>query len=152
MSSLNQAVYCILDNLLLLNQIGMVKLQKPEKYTELSNKFWLTSTILYLARDIYEISVQIDINRKDDVNAKYKKQIKPMSNLYLLNILNSLYLLFKTHPSLVLDTVKNICELPLPMTSLSFIELSPGVQSGLGLISSVISLMAVWDAKYKLTP
>ena len=51
-SNLNQCCYLLLDNVLWLNTLGVVRLV-PERQRELSqwsNKFWLFSTVLSVAR------------------------------------------------------------------------------------------------------
>lgn len=53
---INQACYLLMDNLLWLNSIGIINLNKKStKINEWSNKFWLFSSILYLARDLHDL-------------------------------------------------------------------------------------------------
>ncbi len=172
--NINQALYLLLDNMLWLNSIGLVDLKKKEVLlNKWSNKFWLFSSILYLARDIHDL---IGLVQKEE-SLKSKKY--DSTNRYILNetsgaytsnlnsntsslstkrllvqILNVLHLIVRNkrnHP-LLLDTLKNIFDIFLPLANLKFVNLTPGMQGLCGLISSLISILVVWDSKYKLTP
>lgn len=173
-SSINQACYLIMDNLLWLNSIGIVDMKKrADKLNEWSNKFWLYSTILYLARDFHDYltlihstdesgdSGKFDPTRKyklDEVSGAYKSSgsatVRQRNKSFLKMILRKLriILLNRKNLPLLLDTIKNISDLFLPLSSLNFVNLSPGMQGICGIISSLISLLIVWDSKYKLTP
>ena len=62
-TSLNQACYLFFDNLLLLENMGFFKLKNSSKFNEWCTKFWLMTSILSLARDLYDIINQIESNR-----------------------------------------------------------------------------------------
>ena len=161
---INQTGYLILDNLAWLHQIGVIKLKKYEKINECSNKFWLASSIFYVARDLYEIlnEIETNIDKKRQAQSKrlpsfsneHKKCNKKLqaAKRVLYVLLSHLRLLFINNPNLMLDTIKNVTDLFLPLASLNYIKLSPGTQGALGLVSSLISLLTVWDSKYKLNP
>jgi peroxin-11B len=171
-SSLNQACYLAMDNMLWLHSMGILDLkQKAPKISEWSNKFWLFSTILYLARDFHDLLTLIQNNDEED---KLKRGFDPTSR-YRLDHVSGAYkssnlttdrrqclvkfllkiriiLMNRKNRPLVLDTIKNLTDLFLPLSSLNYVKISPGVQGICGVISSLISLLIVWDSKYKLTP
>lgn len=169
-SSLNQACYLVMDNLLWLHSIGIVDLKhRTSKINEWSNKFWLFSTILYLARDLHDFLTLIQ-NEDSKKNSKFdptsRYMLDQVSGVYKSSsgtsprrkfltrmfIIVRLILMNKKNHPLLLDTIKNLFDVMLPLASLDFIKLSPGTQGVCGLVSSLISLLIVWDSKYKLTP
>jgi hypothetical protein len=52
----------------------------------------------------------------------------------------------------MLDTTKNAFDIFLPLSFLKYVELSPGAQGAVGLVSSLLNLVSIWDSRYKLTP
>ena len=52
----------------------------------------------------------------------------------------------------MLDTTKNLFDIFLPLSFLKYVNLSPGTQGAVGLISSLLNIISIWDSKYKLTP
>jgi len=164
----------LLDNALWLNSIGLVDLKNKEKMLSLwSNKFWLFSSLLYLARDLHDLLIVIQ-----NEEARQSKQYNP-ANRYVLNEssgaytsnLNSNYNSLSTkkliirllnitrliifnkryHP-LLIDTIKNSFDVFLPLANLNYVNISPGMQGFCGLVSSILSILIVWDSKYKLSP
>lgn len=138
-----------------------------------SNKFWLFSSILYLARDLHDLLVVIQ-----NEEAMQSKQYNP-TNRYVLNESSGAYTsnlspnagslstkkllirflntarivcLNKRNHSLLLDTIKNVFDVFLPLSNLNFVNFTPGMQGFCGLVSSLISILIIWDSKYKLTP
>lgn len=179
-SSLNQACYLVMDNLLWLNSVGIVELSKKRtvEFSEWSNKFWLYSTLLYLARDFHDYLGLFQAAREtsdgfdprtrkyklDAASGSYKSTTSSSSSsssssreqrrkrvFHLLRVFIgklSLILLNRNNIPLLLDTIKNLFDVFLPLSSLNFVNLSPGVQGFCGLVSSIISLMVVWDSKF----
>ena len=170
-SSISQACYLVMDNLLWLNSIGLVQLssKRTQDYSKWSNKFWLYSSILYLARDLHEYLELLktgedndqlvwssDPTRKyqrDDTSGVYSSQGNTGRRLRRRLIRKmTLVLLARKNLPLHLDTVKNLFDVVLPLASLDFIKVSPGLQGLCGLVSSILSLFIVWDSRFKLTP
>ena len=154
-TSLNQACYLFFDNLLLLENMGFFKLKNSSKFNEWCTKFWLMTSILSLARDLYDIINQIESNRlrlKQQNHHKSNNNNKNIKFNRLGTVLNHLRLLFITNPNLMLDTTKNLFDIFLPLSFLKYVNLSPGTQGAVGLISSLLNIISIWDSKYKLTP
>jgi hypothetical protein len=148
-SNINNACYLFLDNLSWLNSTGAIQFKQVAKLNEWSNKFWLFSSILSITRDIYEITNKID-EIKRHKNSKTKRT--QVSKSMLMALLSYCKLIFIRNPNLMIDTIKNTCDVFLPLSNLGFIKISPGVQGALGLISSLFILLTIWEPKYKLTP
>jgi peroxin-11B len=157
-TNINQACYLVLDNLLWLNSVGVVNLKdKTSKINEWSNKFWLFSSILYLGRDLNDLLALI---QKEKLNSDSKQtqnhnvhkrtrrnqRVNRLFKVLLVIVLNK-----QNHP-LLIDTIKNLFDIVLPLSTLNYIKTSPGTQGLCGLISSLLSLLVVWDPRYKLKP
>lgn len=146
--NINNACYLFLDNLSWLNSTGVIQVKQVEKLNKWSNKFWLFSSILSITRDIYEIT-----NKVDEIN-KHKRLTKKtqITRSTLMTLLSYCKLIFMQNPCLTIDTFKNTCDIFLPLSNLGYINISPGVQGALGLISSLLILLTIWEPRYKLTP
>lgn len=177
---INQGCYLLLDNLLWLNGMGVVKwsAERTKEVSRWSNKFWLFSSILFVARDLHDW-VEVIQTQEEEVN----RNKSTITNKYTLNQSSGAYtsarsstpsrsapsrsvlvvvyrvlrrlrsiLMNKKYRPLLLDTAKNVFDIFLPMANLDFIKISPGLQGLYGLISSLIGLLIVFDSKYKLTP
>jgi hypothetical protein len=151
--NLNQACYLLLDNALLLESFGFYKMKNSSKINEWCTKFWLSTSVFALARDLYDIINQIEANRlklKEQNSSSKNKNIKNSNRLRC--VLTHLRLLFISNPNLMLDTTKNTFDIFLPLSFLKYVELSPGAQGAVGLVSSLLNLVSIWDSRYKLTP
>lgn len=58
----------------------------------------------------------------------------------------------KHHKEVMMDTVKNGCDLFIPLTALGVTKCTPGTIGLLGIISSLIGLYTIIDPLYKLSP
>ena len=172
--NLNQACYLLLDNLLWLNTVGVIELKRKLKpMNEWSNKFWLFSTILYLARDFHDLIGILQNEAEKEINSKqndpvnrytwnetsgaYTTNLASRSNIpgqIMRRILKKIRILLcnKNYHPLLIDTLKNVFDLFLPLSSLDFVKISPGMQGLCGLVSSLLSLLVIWEPKYKLKP
>lgn len=52
----------------------------------------------------------------------------------------------------MVDTLKNTCDLFIPMAALGYVRLSPGTVGMLGVVSSVAGIAALINPMYKLCP
>lgn len=170
LANINQALYLVLDNTLWLNSIGIIHLNKKAKLLEYSNKFWLFSLLLNLARNLNEILAIIQgtefINNQDPFNKytfneasgvytskpPHSQSFSRSAKKFLIKVLKIVCLLClnKSYHPLVLDTLKNVFDIFLPLSGLKFIDLSPGMQGLCGLMSSLIGLIILWDTRLKL--
>jgi len=170
-SNLNQALYLLLDNTLWLNSIGVIELKNKEKLDNYSNKFWMFSTLLSLARDINDLigiiiqneeliknhEFDFSINRYtlNKTSGAYTSNFKKANSMTFKKIVLRLFKITmmcfnKKYHSLLLDTIKNIFDIVLPMSNLKFLNVSPGIEGLCGLVSSMISLIILWNSKFKL--
>ncbi|XP_076465942.1 peroxisomal membrane protein 11B-like [Babylonia areolata] len=162
-SKLNQALYLLFDHIVLAGRIGIAKVDK-EKWNELSAKFWLITLTLGIIRDLYDMANILsqelrsreaeatqqqhkltgDIPENNNIRHKAGKRV-PSRNQVIRRCLAE-------NKPLVLDLVKNLSDLVLPLEALGHIQASPGAQGLAGVISSVIGIATTWQPMLRLVP
>lgn len=56
------------------------------------------------------------------------------------------------HQAVIVDTIKNVCDVFIPLTALGYTKLSPKYQGVLGVVSSVAGLFEILHPTAKLFP
>ena len=153
LSKINQACYLLFDHFLWFHNVGAVTLDK-QFWSEVSSRFYLTTLILNLIRDFYEIystvTRELAIRHKRNSSSEYKNgdanhRTVSRHQATVLELLDQ-------HKPLLIDTVKNLFDLAIPLSTLKMLSLSPQKQGLYGIISSSLAAITVWDTKLKLVP
>lgn len=153
LSKVNQACYLLFDHFLWFNNVGAVKLDK-QFWSEVSSRFYLATLVLNLMRDFYDIYcvVMRELNMRNarKLSSEYKNGDTKYKNVSrhqwtLLEILDQ-------NKPLVIDTVKNLFDLAIPMSTLKMVHLSPQNQGIYGIISSFLAAVTIWNPNLKLVP
>lgn len=144
LSKLANALFLLTDHIIWVGRVGLYRVN-IEKWSKISNKYWLMGIIMNLIRDIYEI-IKIFEHEKESVLMRTSKFSHHLWKQYKL-----LYHL-RNHKDVVMDTIKNGCDLCIPLTALGFTKFTPGTIGILGVISSIVSLYTLTYPLYKLTP
>ncbi|XP_034935414.1 peroxisomal membrane protein 11B [Chelonus insularis] len=145
LSKITHALFLLADHIIWTGRVGLFKVNL-EKWNTIANKYWLLTIIMNLTRDIYEI-VQIIKNKNLSSLLKTRLQSK--------NFHQNKYRAFTdmtSHKDVFLDTLKNTCDFFIPLTTLGYTKLSPGMVGVLGFISSAIGIYCLIDPLAKLTP
>ncbi|XP_012527836.1 peroxisomal membrane protein 11B [Monomorium pharaonis] len=132
MAKMANALYLLADHLIWIGRVGIVRVDL-EKWNKVANKYWLLTIIMSLTRDIYEI-LKISKHEKNAFKQRYTLSC------------------LKNHKEIMMDTVKNVCDLFIPLTVLGVTKCTPGTIGLLGIISSLIGLYTIIDPLYKLSP
>ncbi|XP_060709082.1 peroxisomal membrane protein 11A [Hemiscyllium ocellatum] len=160
--SLSRAVYFICDNVLWMGAVGLGGIDK-EKWNKRCNHYYFFSLVISLSRDVYEITLLL---REEALAQKghQGKSINPLNANHVqrdfgwaLTISSEdffmlLYQSLKNNPPVLLDLIKNLCDLSLPLDKLGIFRINPGVVSLCGLISSVVSILTLTHPALKLRP
>ncbi|XP_004455258.1 peroxisomal membrane protein 11A isoform X1 [Dasypus novemcinctus] len=157
LANLNRAIYFICDTVLWVRSVGLSSGIRKEKWRMWAARHYYYSLLLTLARDLYEISLQMEKVAHD--RAKREKSLS--QNPFGYNVadeetdwLQSLLLLLfrslKTHPPLLLDTVKNLCDILNPLDQLGICKSNPGIIGLGGLVSSIAGIITVAYPQMKL--
>lgn len=135
LSKIAYAIYLYCDHLLWIARAGFANIS-TEKWGQRANKCWVYSVAMNLVRDIYEINRLLEAN-------SWKLNRKPASSL--LELANQ-------HRDIVIDTLKNSCDILIPLAALGYVKLSPGMVGMLGVISSVAGIITIVNPMFKLCP
>lgn len=145
LSKIANALFLLADHIIWLSRVGILRVDL-EKWNKIANKYWLMTIVMNLVRDVYEI---LKILEREGKNILKKQTFLPKCNsakrYYEWNCL-------KNHPDVIIDTVKNGCDLFIPLTALGFTKFSPGTTGILGTISSAVALYTMMYPLYKIVP
>lgn len=159
LANLNRALYFICDNLLWARSIGLVRDIDKERWSQNATRFYFLSLIMNLTRDVYAIA-QLMVKMSRDRHYQHKVDqhlnespdvacvVVPQLDAFLFLLIESL----KSHPSVALDTLKNICDLFIPLDSLGIFRTNAGVVGFCGLISSFLGILSVLRPNLKIKP
>lgn len=112
-----------------------------------------------LTRDVYVVS-QLMVQKARDKHFRQKmdqhlsesaeiaESVIPQLDAFLFLLLESL----KSHPAVALDTLKNICDLFIPLDRLGIYQSNAGVVGFCGLISSLIGILTLTQPKLRIKP
>ncbi|XP_078283370.1 peroxisomal membrane protein 11A [Rhinoraja longicauda] len=159
---LSRALYYICDNILWAGAVGLGDIDK-EKWSKRCNRYYFFSLVVSLGRDVYEV-VQL---MKEEALVRKRQESKSVSNLennhvqiefdWIARIKSKafLVLLFQSlgsNPPVLLDVVKNLCDLVLPLDKIGICKTNPAVVGFCGLLSSILSILAFTQPALKLKP
>ncbi|XP_061720308.1 peroxisomal membrane protein 11B [Cydia pomonella] len=149
-SKLAHGLYLYADHVVWLTKSGFLKTDS-DNWNKTANRFWLLSIIANLARDFYEILHVLELNRSSFL--KPSELLGVMSRQFdLTSSLRHVHAFVSCHKDIFIDTVKNSCDLFIPLTALGFTKLSPSAVGTLGAISSIAALVTIIKPITKLVP
>lgn len=159
LSKLASALYLYADHIVWLSRTGLVKSIDATKWNDKANKYWFVSILMNLCRDIYELSKLIDrslngrskqtINRwLFDTNAN----ISTLTKQDFKKASHQAYEYIYENRAIFIDTLKNACDLFIPLTALGYTKLKPRTVGLLGVISSIAAIVVLLQPAAKLQP
>ncbi|XP_053898766.1 peroxisomal membrane protein 11A [Malaclemys terrapin pileata] len=157
-SNLNRVLYFICDTVLWVKSVGLIPDIDKQKWRNWATKCYYYSLLMNLTRDLYEISwrmeqeAQREKARKEN-SSHCDEQDQDLFSFHAGGLQPFLLLLYHTlrkHPPLLLDTVKNLCDLSSPFDQLGIYKTNPGVIGLCGLLSSLVGILTVASPHMKL--
>ncbi|PSN47026.1 hypothetical protein C0J52_09814 [Blattella germanica] len=155
LSKIANALFLLADHILWIGRTGLVNVNS-DKWGKVANKYWLYSITMNLVRDVYEIwrilereGRRIGIPPGESLRRVYLPDGSIRKSLPL-SIRAASFI--NDHKDVVVDTVKNSCDLMIPLTSLGYVRLSPGAVGLLGVVSSLAAIVSLVDPLARLTP
>lgn len=149
-SNLNRALYFICDTLLWVKGVGLFPEINKKKWLNRATKCYYYSLVLSLAQDFYELCWRMEQTARTQ---KTKGDLPSCSQQHqnsvslttdgLQPFLLLLWVTLRKHPPLLLDTVKNLCDLSSPLDRLGIYKSNPGVIGLCGLISSIVGIVTI---------
>ncbi|CAN2389243.1 regulation of peroxisome size [Pristimantis euphronides] len=159
-SHLNRAMYFACDNILWLGKSGLSKGMDQDKWSQRSFRYYLFSLIMNLSRDLYEIKLLMEVEsstRRFSGKASTENgAVSPCGDgpphQILALKLRLLTQILRGNPPLLLDLVKNTCDLFIPLDKLGLYKTNMGVVGLCGLTSSILSVLTILHPWLKLKP
>ncbi|GBO16826.1 hypothetical protein AVEN_223625-1 [Araneus ventricosus] len=143
-------LYLLTDHIIWLERAGLLKIDKT-KWSKLSYRLWLYALVMNLSRDFYELKQILHQLNFGTLNQELQgKTVHPPNTIS--SKLNLYYRVLALHKDVVLDTIKNGCDICLPLSQLGYLSISPRTVGLLGVISSIAGIMPLIDSSYKLSP
>lgn len=156
-ANINRALYFICDNVLWARSVGLIRSVDKERWSINATRFYLFSLVMNLIRDVYVI-VQLMVKRGRDKHFKQKmdqhfsesphvaEAVIPQLDAFIFVLLKTL----KSHPAVALDTLKNVCDLFIPLDKLDIYQSNAGVVGFCGLVSSVIGILTLTQPAFRI--
>ena len=148
LSRISMAMYLLTDHIVWLGRVGLADVNTA-KWSKLSYKLWLYYLVMNLSRDIYEISRIINNFLNTTKEVPFGKVYKSQS---LISKLQRFCGFVKMHKDVAFDTVKNGCDVCLPLAQLGYLSISPRTIGILGTLSSIAGMLPLLDPSFKLSP
>ncbi|XP_063170013.1 peroxisomal membrane protein 11A [Candoia aspera] len=149
-SNMNRALYFACDTILWVKSIGLLSEINKKKWRNWATKCYYYSLVINLAKDFYELCWRMEQMACSQNPEKFLspdrqkcQSVAFLANGELQPFLLLVYLTLKNYPPLLLDTVKNLCDLFSPLDRLGIYKTSPGVIGLCGLISSIVGILTV---------
>ncbi|XP_063172875.1 peroxisomal membrane protein 11B [Candoia aspera] len=160
-SHLNRAMYFACDNILWAGKSGLIPHVDQEKWSQRSFRYYLFALIMNLSRDVYEIRLLME----HEMNGKHHKsscgndgfapgedrRIRQLA-LRLKQQLCLLAQVLRSNPPLLLDVMKNACDVFIPLDKLGMCKSSSGFVGLCGLTSSILAILTIIHPWLKLKP
>ncbi|XP_061872138.1 peroxisomal membrane protein 11B [Colius striatus] len=161
LSHLNRAMYFACDNVLWAGKAGLVPSIDQEKWSQRSFRYYLFALVVNLSRDCYELRLLLEREasgkRAQGGSNGPQPRPRPRPRLQQLALRLQLQLrlllhVLRNNPPLLLDLLKNTCDLFIPLDKLGLYRTSPGFVGLCGLASSVLSILTILHPWLKLKP
>ncbi|NWJ01127.1 PX11A protein, partial [Crypturellus undulatus] len=155
-SNVTRALYFVCDGVLWLRSVGLQPDADRQKWHNWATKFYYFSLLMNLARDWYEIYWRLEeaiLKKRMKENPSWDKEDQELNCFQSDSLSSFLFLLFqilKRHPPLLLDMVKNLCDLSGPLDTLGIYKTNSGVIGFCGLISSLVGILTLASPHLKL--
>lgn len=158
-ANINRALYFVCDNALWARSVGLIRDINKERWSLNASCCYFFSIVMSLTRDVYVVS-QLMVQKARDKHFRQKmdqhlsespeiaEPVIPQLDAFLFLLLESL----KSHPAVALDTLKNICDLFIPLDRLGIYQSNAGVVGFCGLISSLIGILTLAQPKLRIKP
>ncbi|KAM9738066.1 peroxisomal membrane protein 11B isoform 3-T3 [Menidia menidia] len=154
---LNRAMYFACDNVLWAGKAGLLLKLDQDKWSQRSYRFYLFALILNLTRDLYELSLLMDREARCSGTRSPAPQgpgspPRPPHPPGPMGGLRRAGAVLRGNPPLLLDLLRNGCDLLVPLDRLQMLEAGPGLVGLCGLASSMISILTILHPWLRLKP
>ncbi|NWV82427.1 PX11B protein, partial [Dasyornis broadbenti] len=157
---LNRALFLACDNVLWAGKTGILPGLDTEKWSQRSFRYYLFALVVNLSRDAYEIRLLLERAEaagKRGKSPENRPQLQADGGIQRLRLqlrlqLRLLLQVLRDNPPLLLDLVRNACDLAIPLEKLGLCRSGAGFVGLCGLASSVLSILTILHPWLKLKP
>lgn len=160
LAHLNRVVYFVCDTVLWGRSIGLAPGIDLEKWRLWAARHYCCALLLSLLRDLHEVSLRMEQAAQDRAAGEKSPSREPLGysvadeeTEWLQSFLLLLFRSLRKHPPLLLDTVKNLGDILIPLDQLGIYKSNAGVIGLGGLVSSLVGIITVaWPHLRLKTP
>ncbi|XP_030644916.1 peroxisomal membrane protein 11B [Chanos chanos] len=176
---LNRVMYFACDNILWAGKTGLLANLDQNKWSQRSFRYYLFALILNLTRDAYEIHLLMEREARSSSakgslsspsplaptpeNGEFSPSpfpspasapvpAFPVITARLHRQLRLLVSVLRSNPPLLLDLLKNLCDVFIPLDRLGLYPTGTGFVGACGLASSILSILTIIHPWLKLKP
>lgn len=157
-ANLNRVLYFTCDSVLWAISVGLVSDLNKAKWRLRATRCYFYSLLFHLARDVYVIRKCMKKEAKGskqngkDCGCERGPDLNHSNSILkiLENFLTIFYLSLRHNPPVLLDTIKNLCDLLSPLDRLGVCQTNQGFIGICGLVSSIIGIFTVAQPVLKL--
>ncbi|NXK69609.1 PX11B protein, partial [Sylvietta virens] len=157
---LNRALFLACDNVLWAGKTGILPGLDADKWSQRSFRYYLFALVVNLSRDAYEIRVLLEraeAARKRGKSPENDPRLQAEGRIQRLRLhlrlqLHLLLQVLRDNPPVLLDLLRNACDLVIPLEKLGLCRSGPGLVGFCGLASSVLSILTILHPWLKLKP
>ncbi|CAN9504168.1 unnamed protein product [Ophioblennius macclurei] len=175
-SHLNRAMYFACDNVLWAGKTGLIPSLDQNKWSQRSFRYYLFALILNLTRDVYELRLLMErearfraskappsqgpdsmlpADQLADLSSPSYSTVLQAATFVWVSLRRRLHLVaavLYNNPPLLLDLLKNGCDVLVPLDRLGIYSTGPGLVGACGLTSSLLSILTILHPWLKLKP
>ena len=141
LTKLNRGIYLLFDHVIWAARMKLAIIDM-NYWQRLANRFWLVTIVLGLLRDMYDLLVAIQEEKKRLI--QYGGSGKSASGVRVIaNVV-------RNNPPLIIDIVKNGADALIPASRLDLVYIPSGIIGILGVVSSLAGLVSTWDDRLRL--
>ena len=149
---LGMAGYLLIDNVVWAAKLKLLSADAA-KLNRLAARFWLISILAALTRNAFDIAnmIRAEIRHRQRCQSPHGRgmvRVGSDSDSHEQSIVARV----AANRPLVVDSIKNICDVFLPLATLGYLKTTDGFQGLMGMISSYVGIMTIWDPALKLSP
>lgn len=163
LNKLCQAGYLLIDHAVWAAKLGLLQGTDAAKLNRIAARLWLASIVAGIVRDLVDI---VRIVRVEMRKQRQKDYVPPgtavvggggrepvaVRRIGSCSDMVAVVTRVVAHRPLLIDTVRNVADVFLPTATLGYIPTSDGFQGLMGMISSYMGILAIWDPALKLSP
>ncbi|XP_022047036.1 peroxisomal membrane protein 11A [Acanthochromis polyacanthus] len=158
-ANITRALYFFCDNVLWARSVGLLRNIDKERWSVNASRCYFYSLVMNLTRDVYVV-LRLMLQKARDKRCRQKmdqhlsespevaEAVIPQLDAFIFLLLES----FKSDPALALDTLKNICDLFIPLDKLGIYQSHGGVIGFCGLMSSLIGILTLARPTLRIKP